>query len=448
MIPQYRLLADAAIHPMGDACSLVTALGHRGVRINAGFLPLVEQLRAGWCDEAQLLDVEDAARHYYFLHQLRQAGLLDMRLSYDGGILCTLSPAPPEETVRTRPDPALSYRLNRFTLMRCLDEAMVLESPLTPSRIIATSPTLWRLLHCLAAPCPADDLPSHDAALLGLLWGMGMVEPAEPPQGEDPMAFWEFHDILFHARTLYGRSPAHQGGTYRHEGKRPSPPVAKPPVSEVCIDLPPPSVELAMKLARPFGDVLETRASRRDITDALPTLEELGALLHAAARIKRVEHVGGHDEDVSLRPSPSGGARHALEIYPLIRRCQGLEPGAWHYNPLRHRLERVSVHDAAQRADMERVMELNPYESLGTDIPQITLYFSARLGRTAWKYEALAYKLINQDLGCLYQTLYLVATALDLKPCALGSLDAPLLGRTLGVDWRAEPFVGAFVLGK
>ena len=81
-------------------------------------------------------------------------------------------------------------------------------------------------------------------------------------------------------------------------------------------------------------------------------------------------------------------------------------------------------------------------------LPQVLLLITARFGRTAWKYEGLAYRLVQQDLGGLEQTLYLAATALELAPCALGAVAPGLFASATGIDPHAEPLVGAFTLGR
>jgi SagB-type dehydrogenase family enzyme len=58
--------------------------------------------------------------------------------------------------------------------------------------------------------------------------------------------------------------------------------------------------------------------------------------------------------------------------------------------------------------------------------PQVLLVIAARFGRTMWKYQSMAYALILKDLGALMQTMYLVATAMGLAPCALGAGDLEL----------------------
>lgn len=65
---------------------------------------------------------------------------------------------------------------------------------------------------------------------------------------------------------------------------------------------------------------------------------------------------------------------------------------------------------------LDEMLERNPFGLFSGGPPQVTLDLSARIGRTAWKYEPIAYKLINQDIGCLYQASCPVATARELAP--------------------------------
>ena len=53
----------------------------------------------------------------------------------------------------------------------------------------------------------------------------------------------------------------------------------------------------------------------------------------------------------------------------------------------------------------------------------ILLVLTARFQRVSWKYELIAYATILKGVGVLYQTMYLVATAMRLAPCAIGAGD-------------------------
>jgi len=261
---------------------------------------------------------------------------------------------------------------------------------------------------------------------------------------QDPMDVWEFHDLLFYSRTQKGRHLFPIGGTYRFVDKRKSPPVVKPIVSDEIICLKKPDGILSDRMAESFEKILKNRRSKRNYSSTPGSLDEFAAFLFYSSRIQGIVHDEAHEDIVSLRPSPSGGARHAFEIYPFIRECENCEPGVYRYCPKEHVLEKIRSSDKT----IHKLLDWNPHKAVTSIPPHITLYLSVRFERMSWKYESIAYKLIQQDLGCLYQTFYLVAKALDLAPCALGDVDTVLLGQVLGIDWQTEPFIGGFTLGK
>jgi SagB-type dehydrogenase family enzyme len=75
------------------------------------------------------------------------------------------------------------------------------------------------------------------------------------------------------------------------------------------------------------------------------------------------------------------------------------------------------------------------------------IILSARFSRLFWRYESVGYALLLKDVGVLLQTMYLVATAMGLAPCALGSGDSDCFARATGLDFREESSVGEFLLG-
>ncbi|MBI1791869.1 MAG: nitroreductase family protein, partial [Acidobacteria bacterium] len=54
-------------------------------------------------------------------------------------------------------------------------------------------------------------------------------------------------------------------------------------------------------------------------------------------------------------------------------------------------------------------------------LPQVLITLAARFPRIAWKYEGMGYRTVLLDAGAALQTMYLVATAMDLAPCAIGN---------------------------
>jgi len=96
--------------------------------------------------------------------------------------------------------------------------------------------------------------------------------------------------------------------------------------------------------------------------------------------------------------------------------CTNISPGLYHYCPKEHRLEKISALAEAVDAlleDARRSAKL-------AETPQILITIAARFQRLSWKYESMAYSALLKNVGVLYQTMYLVATAMDLAPCALG----------------------------
>ena len=78
---------------------------------------------------------------------------------------------------------------------------------------------------------------------------------------------------------------------------------------------------------------------------------------------------------------------------------------------------------------------------------QTLVVLTARFQRLSWKYQSMAYAALLKDVGVLFQTMYLVATAMGLAPCALGGGDSDLFAEAAGLDSYAETSVGEFLLG-
>ncbi|HLU71847.1 MAG TPA: SagB family peptide dehydrogenase, partial [Nonomuraea sp.] len=260
-------------------------------------------------------------------------------------------------------------------------------------------------------------------------------EDAEPV-----LRMWDFHDLLFHSRSRLGRFDGEFGATFRFRDELPPEPVTKP--------LPPgPSVALyrpgKLEDGPPLGAVLEARRSVREHRRP-PTADQLGELLYRSARVKNLLAANeAMPYEASARPYPGGGAAYELELYPVVRRCDGLDPGVYQYDPVGHRLIGL-----AHRPEDAEAALAGAYQATGGAVrPDVLITVTARFQRVSWKYAGMAYATILKDVGVLYQTFYLVATAMGLAPCGLGSGDADLSARLLGLDWAEESSVGEFLIG-
>src|SRR5262249_31803292 len=124
--------------------------------------------------------------------------------------------------------------------------------------------------------------------------------------------------------------------------------------------------------------------------------------------------------------------------------CDGLASGIYHYDPLNHRLEKL----VGRNAQVEALLQDASISAARLCVPQVLISLTSRFQRLGWKYNAMAYAATLKNVGVLYQTLYLVATAMGLAPCALGNGNADRLAEAIGLDYLKESGVGEFMLGS
>ena len=179
----------------------------------------------------------------------------------------------------------------------------------------------------------------------------------------------------------------------------------------------------------------------RDQDDENPiTLTQLGEFLFRCARIKKVAEEAG----VCWKPTPGGGALHEIEIYPLIDNCAGLDKGLYHYRALDHELVKV----AEPNPEMETLSNILAITGTLERPSQVAFVLAARFQRVQFKYQSMGYAVMLKNLGALYQTMYLVATAMKLAPCGLGGGHADLFAKITGLDYLEESSIGEFMLGS
>ena len=196
-----------------------------------------------------------------------------------------------------------------------------------------------------------------------------------------------------------------------------------------------------------FFSVLEKRHSlRRPASDPL-TLQQIGYLLWATLRIREVNPATPGVEfshETALKPVACAGALQEIDAYLLVRRCTGLKSGLYRYEPLNHQLLRLDDLNMA----CEQLLH-NACCASGTDCkPDVLFQFAARYRRVSWKYEGVAYALILKHMGVIMQQLYLVATALDLSACSLGSGDSELFARATKLNPWSDVSIGEFMLSS
>ncbi len=461
----------------------------------------LEQLAPPGKDEERLAesilaaDTSDSLAHwYYHLNQLRQRGLIRRSLYADGKLLATVSPLCRAVPPMSRPElgrgprpvkysrlngsgdagdaETTAYVLSRFAYLRREADKLVLETPLAHARLVLDDPRVLPILGTLATATTLPKLaerigdlaPGDMRAFVALLHEARLVDkvemdvrvrgPSDPrsvdPGNEAALDAWEFHDLLFHSRSRKGRSDGRFGGTYRL-ASRPPPPAVKSDSHRQGHDLHRPDMKQLERDDPTFALVQERRRSIRRYGKVPLTARQLGEFLYRVGRVTKhwqseaQTPTGPVSMDFTERPYPAGGGLYELEFYVAVRACGDLEPGLYHYDPEQHRLARTAgptgecaslLHDAAMSAGLE------------SDALQVLIILTARFDRMAWKYESIAYSLILKDVGVVYQTMYLAATAMNLAPCALGCGDSDLFARAAETDYFVETSVGEFLLGS
>jgi SagB-type dehydrogenase family enzyme len=184
-----------------------------------------------------------------------------------------------------------------------------------------------------------------------------------------------------------------------------------------------------------FFQTLHARRTRRTFSPAPASLASVSTLLQTTWGVQgfiRTEDFGA----LPLKTSPSGGARHPIEVYLMALRVKGLDPGLYHYDTRGHALARISS-DATARKARDYCAD-QPYAGRAAALFIMTAVFA----RTMWKYwHPRAYRVVLLDAGHLGQTFCLTATRMGLAPFSTAALKDTLIEQDLGIDGISESVI-------
>jgi SagB-type dehydrogenase family enzyme len=395
------------------------------------------------------------------VRRLAGRGLLEYRLgrSRNGEDLVVIEPQVPDYWPQA---PELGNAdalvLSRFAYMRRRGAEMVLESPRAGALFKICDPKIATAIAMLSAPRQIKELRRQEGfpgiELLALLLdcqilfkvGAAGESRLRLAEGDHSLVLWDFHDLLFHARSTEGRHGNPVGGTYPYVGSIPPPPAVRPSWPGKKIDLrmfPAAHPEAILPVAK----LLRERHSTRSFDDQRPiTLAELAQFLDGSGRVLSTSNAkldlddGGH----TVRPYPSAGAAYELELYLAVNSCEGLQRGFYHYDAGAHAVMPIEV----PGNELEALLAGARYAMGAPAAPQILITIAARFGRVSWKYSSIAYALILKDVGAFMQTLYLMAADMGLGGCAIGIANIDLFAKMTGVELHVEGPVGQFAIGR
>jgi SagB-type dehydrogenase family enzyme len=181
-----------------------------------------------------------------------------------------------------------------------------------------------------------------------------------------------------------------------------------------------------------FWRTLYNRRTRRAfIRKKISFLDFSRIMLWTWGKTKTIE-----DPDVGeyiLKTSPSGGARHPIEVYPLVLRVEGIAQGLYHYSVRYHGLQLIK---AGKFEDL--AVHLCAGQKWVRD-SSVVFFMTAKLERSMWKYsQSHAYRVILLDAGHLGQTFHLVCTKLKLAPFTTAATNDSKIESIIGIDGVTE----------
>jgi SagB-type dehydrogenase family enzyme len=146
---------------------------------------------------------------------------------------------------------------------------------------------------------------------------------------------------------------------------------------------------------------------------------------------------------VTFRTVPSAGARHPFETYLYINRVEGIKPGLYFYNALKHILVLLDSNPetldklwiACQRQNMVKTASVN-------------FIWSAIPNRTVWRYTARSWRYLHLDAGHVCQNLYLAGESINCGVCGIGAFIDEFINDYLGFDGESEFVIYLAALGK
>jgi SagB-type dehydrogenase family enzyme len=175
------------------------------------------------------------------------------------------------------------------------------------------------------------------------------------------------------------------------------------------------ALPVAASLDRPLGEVIAQRRSRRDFDRRPIASDALAALLQAGYGVTCVLDSEGDRPARRLRAVPSGGALYPLELYAAVLRVDELEPGLYHFDPLRPGLEVLR-----SGLVVEELAALSTHPEIASSCA-VLVFIAAVFGRTRFKYGLRGYRFALLEAGHVAQNLVLATTALGLAAVPLGA---------------------------
>lgn len=290
---------------------------------------------------------------------------------------------------------------------------------------------LRRLAEMLTTPRPVDVLEQALAS------EPGVSPPSELVRVLRERGILVAYPLGPHLIDLHGRTLSHKSWPLLDPGYELQR-LLRDHAGDVALMLPPPELEHASLAA-----ALRERRSIRRFNGRALTVAELGTLLGLGAGA-----VDGPPLPMApmgppgYRTYPSGGALYPIELLVHAMHVEGLDPGAYLYQVLSHRLTRFAAIEQAPSVD--ELLRTNGVEGVSLLVYLFMDFARPCLG----KYGEKAYRLALLEAGHVAQNLLLVAAALELAGVPLCGFDDERLSLSAGLSFPQEAIVYAIAIGE
>jgi SagB-type dehydrogenase family enzyme len=248
----------------------------------------------------------------------------------------------------------------------------------------------------------------------------------QPPAGSEDAPWELFHENAKAATREELPGSARLAGWTRQLSEvlpfEPYPAVELPPAG-------PPSPALGEAIGR-------LASSPRAVEPCSLPLAELATLLRWSYGVP------GELKPRAPRAVASAGSLFPLEIFFHTAYVLGLQPGLYHYNPLRHELRFLRRHDQSHK------IAAGLAEPRLATSAAVTFFVAAVPERAVFPYGDRGYRLALLEAGAVVQNLNLVAASLGLASVNAGEYFDRKIDAILGVDGLTVSTVSLVTIGR
>jgi len=235
----------------------------------------------------------------------------------------------------------------------------------------------------------------------------------------------------------YHRNSSRWTGTPQTPGTSPQATAA----FKEMVDLPEVPLPAALALRQELSETIRARCSCRRFASTEVSRQALATLLYWSYGKLGIDHPNGRE--MVLRPVPSNGGLHPLELYVLVQRVNGLPPGVYHYNVIGHMLECLEAGALPPRLLAGLFMSQPGVEQSACQLV-VTAVFARSLG----KYRDRGYRYLLLEAGHVAQNCNLAAAALGLGSLNVGGFSDDDLGALLKLETEEEAPLYAVAIGE